>query len=148
MSAAETAATEDLDTQSEDDDVSGSKDSESEDELLVEFGDASNSGENDSKDSKSEEKDELPEGARVKRYGRKVSNWRLRYSSKQVRFCEGPQDRCTIQPQTMFVRRKGWVTRNFTASRGRVTFFNKKYKGRAGRFYIHAHTDSSGLSSF
>ena len=27
---------------------------------------------------------------------------------------------------------------------GRVTFFNKKYKGRAGRFYIHAHRDSSG----
>ena len=81
MSAAETAATEDLDTQSEDDDVSGSKDSESEDELLVEFGDASNSGENDSKESESEEKDELPEGARVNRYGRKVGNWRLRYSS-------------------------------------------------------------------
>ena len=81
MSAAETAATEDLDTQSEDDDVSGSKDSESEDEPLVEFGDASNSGENDSKDSESEEKDELPEGARVKRYGRKVGNCRLRYSS-------------------------------------------------------------------
>ena len=31
---------------------------------------------------------------------------------------------------------------NFTASRKRVTFFNKKYKGRAGRFYIHAHRDS------
>ena len=29
---------------------------------------------------------------------------------------------------------------------GRVTFFNKKYKGRAGRFYIHAHRDSSGPS--
>ena len=60
-----------------------------------------------------------------------------------VRLCEGPRDRCTIQPQTMFVRRKGWVTINFTASRGRVTFFNKKYKGRVGRFYIHAHRDSS-----
>ena len=36
------------------------------------------------------------------------------------------------------------VTLNFTASRGRVTFFNKKYKGRPGRFYIHAHRDSSG----
>ena len=47
----------------------------------MEFGDASNSGENDSKDSESEEKDELPEGARVNRYGRKVGNWRLRYSS-------------------------------------------------------------------
>jgi len=27
---------------------------------------------------------------------------------------------------------------NFTASQGGVTFFNTKYKGRAGRFYIHA----------
>ena len=82
LSAAETAlATEDSDTQSEDDDVSVSEDSESEDELLLEFGDASNSDENDSKDSKSEEEDELPEGARVNRYGRKVGNWRLRYSS-------------------------------------------------------------------
>ena len=81
LSAAETAlATEDLDTQSEDD-VSVSEDSESEDELLLEFGDASNSDENDSKDSESEEEDELPEGARVNRYGRKVGNWRLRYSS-------------------------------------------------------------------
>ena len=82
LSAAETAlATEDSDTQSEDDDVSVSEDSESEDELLLEFGDASNSDENDSKDSESEEEDELPEGARVNRYGRKVGNWRLRYSS-------------------------------------------------------------------
>ena len=81
-SAAETAlATEDSDTQSEDDNVSVSEDSESEDELLLEFGDASNSDENDSKDSESEEEDELPEGARVNRYGRKVGNWRLRYSS-------------------------------------------------------------------
>ena len=47
MSAAETAAT---DTQSEDD-VSVSEDSESEVELLLEFGDTSNSDENDSKDS-------------------------------------------------------------------------------------------------
>ena len=82
LCAAETAlATEDSDTQSEDDDVSVSEDSESEDELLLEFGDASNSDENDSKDSESEEEDELPEGARVNRYGRKVGNWRLRYSS-------------------------------------------------------------------
>ena len=81
LSAAETAATEDSDTQSEDDDVSVSEDSESEDVLPLEFGDASNSDENDSKDSKSEEEDELPEGARVNRYGRKVGNWRLRYSS-------------------------------------------------------------------
>ena len=74
LSAAETAATEDSETQSEDDDVSVSEDSESEDELLLEFGDASNSDENDSKDSESEEEDELPEGARVNRYGRKVGN--------------------------------------------------------------------------
>ena len=33
---------------------------------------------------------------------------------------------------------------NFIASQGQVTFFNKKYKGRAGRFYIHAHRVSSG----
>ena len=72
LSAAETAATEDLDTQSEDDDFSVSEDSESEDELLLEFGDASNSDKNDSKDSESEEEDKLPEGARVNRYGRKV----------------------------------------------------------------------------
>ena len=79
LNVAETAATEDSDTQSEDDDFSVSE--ESEDELLLEFGDASNSDENDSKDSESEEEDELPEGARVNRYGRKVGNWRLRYSS-------------------------------------------------------------------
>ena len=60
LSAAETAATEHWDTQSENDDVSVSEDSESEDELLLEFGDASNSDENDSKDSESEEKDDLP----------------------------------------------------------------------------------------
>jgi len=81
LSAAEIAATEDTDTQSEDDDVSVSEDSGSEDELLLEFEDASNSDENDSKDSESEEEDELPEGAGVNRYGRKVGNWRLRYSS-------------------------------------------------------------------
>ena len=80
LSAAETSATEDSDTQSEHDDVSVREDSESDDELLLEFGDASYSNENDSKDSKSEEEDELPEGARVNRYGRKVGNWRLRYS--------------------------------------------------------------------
>ena len=61
--------------------MSASEDSESKDELLLEFGDASNSDENDSKDSKSEEENELPEGARVNRYGRNVSNWMLRYSS-------------------------------------------------------------------
>ena len=44
-------------SQSEDDDVSVSEDSEIEDELLLEFGDVSNSGENDSKDSESEEED-------------------------------------------------------------------------------------------
>jgi len=56
LSAAETAAREDSDTpQSEDDDVSFSEDSESEDQLLLEFGDVSNSDENDSKDSKSED---------------------------------------------------------------------------------------------
>ena len=81
LSAAATAATEDSDTQSEDNDVSVSKNSESEDELLLEFGDASNSDENDSKDSESEGEDELPEGARVNRYGRKVGNWSLHYSS-------------------------------------------------------------------
>ena len=43
LRAAETVATEDSDTQSEDDDVDVSEDSESEDELLLEFGDASNS---------------------------------------------------------------------------------------------------------
>ena len=32
---------------------------------------------------------------------------------------------------------------NFITSQGQVTFFNKKHKGRAGRFYIHAHRDSS-----
>ena len=80
LSAAETSATEDSDTQSEDDDVNVREDSESDDELLLEFGDASNSNENDSKDSKSEEEDELLEWARVNRYGRKVGNWRLRYS--------------------------------------------------------------------
>ena len=58
-----------------------SKDSESEDELLWEFGDARNSNENDSKDSESEEEDKLPEGARINCYDRKVGNWRLRYSS-------------------------------------------------------------------
>ena len=79
MSAAETVATEGSDTQSKDEDVSVSEESESEDELLLEFGDASNSGENDSKDSKSEEEDQLPKGARVNRCGRKVGNWRLRY---------------------------------------------------------------------
>jgi len=46
--------------------------------------------------------------------------------------------------QHKFYTTKWWVTINFTASRGRVTFFNTKYKGRAGRFYIHAHRDSSG----
>ena len=72
MSASEIAATEDSDTQSEDD-VSVSEDSESKDELLLEFGDASNSHENDSKDSESEEEDELPKGARVNCYGRKLA---------------------------------------------------------------------------
>ena len=81
LSPAETAATEDSETRSEDDDVSVREDSESEDEPLLEFGDASNPDENDSKDSESEEEDELPEGARVNRYGRKVGNWRWRYSS-------------------------------------------------------------------
>jgi len=71
LSAAETAATEDSNTQSDDDDVSDSKDSEREDELLLEFGDANNSDENDSKNSESEEEDQLSEGARVNRYGRK-----------------------------------------------------------------------------
>ena len=47
---------------------------------LLEFGDASNSDENDSKDGETEEEDELPEGARVNRYGRKIGNWRLHYS--------------------------------------------------------------------
>ena len=135
LSAAETAlATEDSDTQSEDDDASVSEDSEIEDELLQEFGDASNSDENDSKDSESEEEDELPEGARVNRYGRQVGNWRLCYSSQQVRLCEGPRDRCTFQPQTMFVRRKGWVTINFTASRGGSHFLTKNIKGGLGDF--------------
>ena len=59
----ETAAMEASDTQSEDDwfSVEGS---ESEDELLLEFGDANNSDENDLKDSESEEEDELSEGDR------------------------------------------------------------------------------------
>ena len=61
-----------------------------------------------------------------------------------MRLFEGPRDRCTIQPQTMFVRRKGWVTINFPTSWGGSNFFNKKYKGGAGRFYIHAHRDSFG----
>ena len=80
MSSAETAAMEDSDTQSEDD-VSVRENSESKDELLLEFGDAYNSNENDSKDSESEGEDELPKEARVNHYGRKVGNWRLRYSS-------------------------------------------------------------------
>ena len=41
----------------------------------------SNSDEDDSKDSESEEKDELPEGARVNRCDGKLGDWRLRYSS-------------------------------------------------------------------
>ena len=45
--------------------------------------------------------------------------------------------------QHKFDTTKRWVTINVTASCGRVTFFNTKYKGRAGRFYIHAHRDSS-----
>ena len=59
LSAAETAATEDSDTQPGDDDVSVIEDSESEDErhVLLEFGDASNSDENNSKDSKSEDRE-------------------------------------------------------------------------------------------
>ena len=40
-------------------------------DLLLEFGDASNSDENDSKDSESEEEDELPKGARVNRMAEK-----------------------------------------------------------------------------
>ena len=36
--------------------------------------------------------------------------------------------------QHKFDTTKRWVTLNFTASQGRVTFFNTKYKGRAGRF--------------
>lgn len=68
------------DTQSEDDDVS--KGSESEGEVLFEFGNASNSDENDSKNSEAEEREEeLPVGGRVNCYGRRVSNCRLRYSS-------------------------------------------------------------------
>ena len=47
--------------------------------------------------------------------------------------------------QHKFDTTKRGVTINFTASRGRVTFFNKKYRGRDGRFYIHAHRDSSPL---
>lgn len=35
----------------------------------------------DSKDSEIEEEDELPEGDRVDRYGRRVGSGRLRYSS-------------------------------------------------------------------
>ena len=80
VSAAETAALEASDTQSEDD-VSVSEGSEREDELLLEFGDASDSDENDPKDSESEEEHELPVGDRVNRYGRRVGNWRLRFSS-------------------------------------------------------------------
>ena len=64
-----------------DDKVSVSEVSGSEDELLLEFGDASDSEENDSDDSEREEENELPEGDRVNRYGRKVGNWRWRYSN-------------------------------------------------------------------
>ena len=46
--------------------------------------------------------------------------------------------------QHEFGTTKRWVTINFTASRARVILFNKKYRGRAGRFYIQAHKDSSG----
>ena len=44
------------------------------------------------------------------------------------------RDRCTIQPQTMFVRRKGWVTINFTASWGGSHFLTKNIKGGLGDF--------------
>lgn len=82
--AVETAAVEASDTESEDNDVS--KGYESEGEVLFEFGNASSSDENESKDSEAEkeeeeEEEELPVGDRVNRYGRRVGNWRLRYSN-------------------------------------------------------------------
>ena len=77
MSAAKTEAMEASDTQPED--IRVSECSEREDQLLLESGEASNSDENYSKDSKSEEYDELPEGDRVNYHGRKVGNWKLHY---------------------------------------------------------------------
>ena len=57
-----------------------------------------------------------------------------------INFLPAKKRRVSIKCDTT----KRGVTINFTASQGRVTFLKKKYKGRAGRFYIHAH---SGLSS-
>ena len=62
------------DIQSEDNDVSVSEGSEDEDDLLLDFGDASNSEENDSKDSESEEEGDLPVEDRVNRYGRRLGD--------------------------------------------------------------------------
>ena len=76
ISAAETATLEASVIQSEDqDDESVSEGLEGEDDLLLEFGDASNSDDNDSKDSESEEQSDLEN-----RYGRRVFR-RFRYTS-------------------------------------------------------------------
>ena len=61
--------------------LSVSEGSGSEHELLLEFGDASNSDENEPKESEIEDEDELPVGDWVNSYGRRVGNWRLRCSS-------------------------------------------------------------------
>ena len=62
------------DIQSEDNDASVSECSEDEDDLLLDFGDASNSEENDSKDSESEEEGDLPVEDRVNRCGRRLGD--------------------------------------------------------------------------
>ena len=50
--------------------------------LLLEFGDASNLDENDSKHSESEEEGEFASvGDRLNCYSRRVGNWRFRYNS-------------------------------------------------------------------
>jgi len=58
-----------------------SEESESEDELLLEFGDESSSAENDSEVSEVEFESPIVQ-ERVSRYGRRVGNWKLRYSSR------------------------------------------------------------------
>lgn len=77
LSAAETAAVEASDTQSEDDYLSVSESSDDGHDLLLEVGDASHSDDNGSKDSESEEGGDLSIGDR-NRYGRRVGIWRCR----------------------------------------------------------------------
>ena len=62
-----------------------------------------------------------------------------RNSGRVINFLPAQKGRVSIN---LTQQRVGHL--NFTAFQGRVTFFNKKHKGRAGRFYIHAHRDSCG----